>query len=159
MTDTQAPTARAMNDEHALWDAAYVLGSLSCADRRGYEVHLSTCAWCRLAVSELCGLPGLLHRLTLQDVVALDEATAHGGQGSAAIDPHMLNALVAQASRRRRRARMLTWMLAAAAAGGVVIGVVLACQANPAPTSVSRQADATAVMTTPPSPDPHTALR
>jgi type VI protein secretion system component VasF len=70
----------------------------------------------------------------------------------------MLNELVAQASRRRRRARMVTWMVAAATAVVVVIGVVLACQANLAPTSVSRHADATAVMTTPSSTDRHTAL-
>jgi anti-sigma factor RsiW len=158
MTDKQAPPERVIEDEHALWDAAYVLGSLSCADRREYEAHFNTCVGCRLAVSELCGLPGLLHRLTLQDVAALDEAAAHGGRARAAIDAHMLNELVAQASRRRRRARMVTWMVAAAAAVVVVIGVVLACQANLAPTSVSRQADATAVMTTPSSTDRHTAL-
>jgi anti-sigma factor RsiW len=157
MTD-KAPRVGAIEDEHARWDAAYLLGSLSCADRREYEAHLSTCVGCRLAVSQLCGLPGLLHRLTLQDVAALDEATAHGGRARTAKDAHMLNARVAQASRRRRRARMVTWMVAAATAVVVVIGVVLACQANLATTSVSRQADATAVMTAPSSTDRYTAL-
>ena len=42
MKDTEAPLLRAVDDEHALWDAAYMLGSLSCADRREYEAHLST---------------------------------------------------------------------------------------------------------------------
>jgi anti-sigma factor RsiW len=158
MTETEAAPVRAMDDEHALWDGAYVLGSLSCADRREYEAHLSTCVSCRLAVSELCGLPGLLHRLSLQDVVALDGAAAHGVRARAGIDAQMLNELLAQASRRRRRARLLTWMVAAAAAVIVVIGVVLACQDNLALTSVSRQADTTAVTTTPPSTDRHTAL-
>ena len=72
MKDTEARLLRAVDDEHALWDAAYMLGSLCCADRREYEAHLSTCVSCRLAVSELCGLPGLLRRLSLDDVLALD---------------------------------------------------------------------------------------
>jgi hypothetical protein len=29
------------SDEYALWDAAYVLGSLSTADRRAFEAHAS----------------------------------------------------------------------------------------------------------------------
>ena len=115
MNDAEAPLVRAVNDEHALWDAAYVLGSLSCADRREYETHLSTCAACRLAVSELCGVPGLLRRVSLDDALALDMAAVRGAQATTPIDLHVLNELVAQASRRRRRARMLTWIVAATA--------------------------------------------
>ncbi|WP_277815756.1 zf-HC2 domain-containing protein [Mycobacterium intracellulare] len=50
-----------------------MLGALSCADRREYEAHLSMCVSCRLAVSELCGLPGLLRRLSPDDVAAIDD--------------------------------------------------------------------------------------
>ncbi len=47
MNDAEAPLVRPVDDEYALWDAAYVLGSLSCADRREFEEHLNTCASCR----------------------------------------------------------------------------------------------------------------
>lgn len=54
-----------MTDHERLtgWDAAYVLGALSSADRREFEVHLSDCARCRDAIAELTALPGLLGRL------------------------------------------------------------------------------------------------
>ncbi|MGE3194226.1 MAG: anti-sigma factor [Microbacteriaceae bacterium] len=48
---------------YADWDAAYVLGSLSPADRREFETHLEGCKSCRAAVAELSALPGLLGRL------------------------------------------------------------------------------------------------
>ena len=55
--------------EYAMWDAAYVLGSLSSVERRAYEAHLSTCPSCREAVGELGGIPALLAQLD-HDVVA-----------------------------------------------------------------------------------------
>ncbi len=82
------------------------------------------------AVDELCGLPGLLRRLSLDDMWVLDEGPARGAQDIASIDPHGLNDLLVQASRRRRRSRMLAWMVAAAAAAVLVIGVFVACQAS-----------------------------
>lgn len=88
MSDAEAPLVRPVDDEYALWDGAYVLGSLSCADRREFEAHLSTCVSCRLAVGELCGLPGLLRLLSLDDMWVLDEAPARGAQDVASIDPH-----------------------------------------------------------------------
>ena len=39
--------------DYSMWDAAYVLDSLSDADRREYEAHLEGCASCRTAVAEL----------------------------------------------------------------------------------------------------------
>ena len=47
----------------AEWDAAYVLGALSPAERRDFEDHLDECERCRSAVSELSALPGLLGRI------------------------------------------------------------------------------------------------
>ena len=55
--------------EYAMWDAAYVLGSLSSVERRAYEAHLSTCPSCRKAVGELAGMPALLAQLD-RDIVA-----------------------------------------------------------------------------------------
>ncbi|HTM83792.1 MAG TPA: zf-HC2 domain-containing protein, partial [Mycobacterium sp.] len=59
--------------EYAMWDAAYVLGSLSSADRREYEAHLAGCGSCRAAVAELSGMPALLSRLDRDQVAAIDE--------------------------------------------------------------------------------------
>jgi hypothetical protein len=49
--------------QYAEWDAAYVLGALSLAERREFEDHLEGCDRCRAAVAELTALPGLLARV------------------------------------------------------------------------------------------------
>lgn len=59
--------------EYAMWDAAYVLGSLSAGDRREFEVHMGGCASCRQAVTELAGVPTLLSLLDHDEVAAIDE--------------------------------------------------------------------------------------
>jgi Putative zinc-finger len=119
--------------EYAMWDAAYVLGSLSSADRRDYEEHLGTCASCREAVSELSGMPALLGRLSPDDVAAIDETIADGADTAPPM-PQMLGSLLAKVSWRRRRARVVSWTVAAVAAAVLVIGVFVAFQANPAQT-------------------------
>ena len=60
------------NDPYALWDAAYILGSLSSNDRREYENHLSGCVPCRSAVGELSGMPALLAMLPSDEVASID---------------------------------------------------------------------------------------
>jgi carotenoid cleavage dioxygenase-like enzyme len=55
--------------EYETWDAAYVLGSLSDADCREYERHLSGCVPCQDAVAELAVLGPLLS-LVSADVAA-----------------------------------------------------------------------------------------
>jgi anti-sigma factor RsiW len=57
---------------YADWDAAYVLGALSSADRREFEDHLAGCAPCRDAVAELAGMPGLLSAVNPVEALALD---------------------------------------------------------------------------------------
>jgi hypothetical protein len=118
-------------DEYALWDAAYVLGSLSGAERREYEAHLTTCSSCREAVAELSGMPALLSQLSREDVAAMDE----GGQADSApppLRPQLLRSLLAKVSRRRRRSRLMTWTVAATAAAVLVVGVFAALRSNPA---------------------------
>ena len=56
---------------YADWDAAYVLGSLSAADRQEYEGHLAQCPSCREAVAELAGMPGLLAQVPAGEALAL----------------------------------------------------------------------------------------
>jgi anti-sigma-K factor RskA len=61
-------------DRYAMWDAAYVLGSLSAADRREFEAHMANCPACWDAVEDLSGLPALLSQLDRQEVAAIDES-------------------------------------------------------------------------------------
>ncbi|MFZ3303057.1 MAG: AAA family ATPase, partial [Mycobacterium sp.] len=63
-------------DKYAEWDAAYVLGSLSEADRREFEAHLDECRSCWDAVTELSGMPALLSLLDLDDIADEDDPIA-----------------------------------------------------------------------------------
>jgi hypothetical protein len=58
-------------DKFAQWDAAYVLGALSPAERREFEEHLASCPFCQAAVAELAALPGLLAQLSPDDAAML----------------------------------------------------------------------------------------
>ena len=110
------------SDEYALWDAAYVLGSLSDVDRRKFEAHLRGCPSCRQSVDELSGMPALLGQLTVDEVTAIDDG------GSDTPPPRVLTSLLATVSRRRHNARLATWAVAAAAAVVTVIGVLAGVQ-------------------------------
>ena len=125
------------HDEFATWDGAYLLGSLSPADRRAFEAHLATCNACAASVNELAALPGLLARVPAEQALALVPATgAEPGATEAADDtasarvgtaPDALPRLLGAA--RRRRARVRWWtagsMLAAAAVLAFVAALVL----------------------------------
>jgi Putative zinc-finger len=104
-----------------LSDGAYVLGALPPAERLEFERHLAGCASCSEAVRRLAGLPGLLGRVSIDDV-----------QGSARpIDPvpdSVLPALV-HAVRRERRRRVVVLAVAAVAASVAVAAGGAALQA------------------------------
>lgn len=53
--------------EYGMWDAAYVLGSLSESDHREFETHLHECALCQDAVAELSEMPAALSLLDHED--------------------------------------------------------------------------------------------
>ncbi len=134
MTPSRTPRALSLvgvSDEYALWDAAYVLGSLSGAERREYEAHLTSCKSCREAVAELSGMPALLSQLSRDDVAAIDEG-GHASTVTPPLRPQMLTSLLAKVSQRRRRSRLMTWTVAAAAAAVLVVGVFVALRSNPA---------------------------
>lgn len=59
------------SDPFGDWDASYVLGALSPAERREFEEHLATCAECQTSIAELAGMPGLLAQLPPGDAAAL----------------------------------------------------------------------------------------
>ena len=132
--------------QYALWDASYVLGSLSTRERHAYEAHLSSCASCRQAVAELSGMPALLSRLDRDDVAAIDDGT-DGSSATPPMPPELLTSLLDKARWRRRRSRLMTWTLAAAAVV-LVVGVFIALRSNPAmPTPTPSQAESAVAMT------------
>ena len=124
-----------MSCDFAHHDGAYVLGSLSPADRSAFERHLADCADCAQRVRELAGLPGLLAKVSpdvLESVGAPEP-----------VPPTLLPALVAEARRSQRRRTTVLAGLAAAAAlvvtGGsaVVLNVI---DDDPAPAGQSAPA-------------------
>ena len=113
-------------DSFSLWDAAYVLGALSPAERREFEEHLAGCPSCQRSVAELAGLPGLLAQASPEDA-ALVAAQAQPPEGAAAPATLMPRVIGQQRTRRRR---LLAAVAGAAAAliliiGGVALGMGL----------------------------------
>ena len=107
-------------DPFAMWDAAYVLGSLDAEERRQYEAHLITCSRCREAVAELSGMPALLELLNRDEVAALDEASP----GLPQRPPELLDSLAKVSWRDRRRRRLSGTTEAAAAVVAAAAAVV-----------------------------------
>ncbi|BBY39000.1 anti-sigma-L factor RslA [Mycobacterium mantenii] len=105
-------------DRYAMWDAAYVLGSLSAAERREFETHMAHCPACRAAVADLSGVPALLSQLDRDEVAAIDQSGP-----APEMSPELLPSLLATVRWRRRRTRVVTWVASAAAAAVLAIGV------------------------------------
>jgi anti-sigma factor RsiW len=119
------------HDEYTVWDAAYVLGSLSSTERREFEAHLTGCPLCRGAVSELDGMPALLSRLDRDELSAIDDCSG----AELLLPDELLPSLLVTVNWRRRRSRIVTWTAGAAAAAVLAIGVLVGV-AGPSPTSV-----------------------
>jgi hypothetical protein len=121
----------AIPDRFAQWDAAYVLGALSPAERREFEEHLASCPLCQAAVSELAAVPGLLAQVSPADAAMLamtvDNQVGHGEASASGVDeteliepappPTLLPKMIKKVRARRRR------MLAAVA--GIAAAVIL----------------------------------
>ncbi|MEO7147923.1 MAG: zf-HC2 domain-containing protein [Terrimesophilobacter sp.] len=120
-----------MTDVYRDWDAAYLFGSLSPADRRDFESHLDECQQCTASVAELAALPGLLSRVSESEI----ESDGHQAEVPASILPR----LVAAARRRRRRVRSLVAGFGIFAAAAVVAATLVLSQ--PVPVSPGIQAD------------------
>jgi anti-sigma factor RsiW len=103
-------------DSFSLWDAAYVLGALSPAERRDFEEHLAGCASCQRSVAELAGLPGLLGQVSPEDAAML-AAEAQPAEGEAAPTTLMTRVIGEQRTRRRR--------IVAAVAGAAVALILI----------------------------------
>jgi hypothetical protein len=113
-------------DPYREWDVAYVLGSLSPAEREEYEEHLSTCDSCTAAVAALDGIPGILSAVPHEQAVELldDDAPAD-------LMPSLARA--ARSSRRWSRIRIGAALVGAAAVGAVLAVVLRAPEPAPAP--------------------------
>ena len=109
------------DDPYAMWDAAYVLGSLSGNERREFEAHMATCPQCREAVAELSGIPALLAHLDAAEVGAIDDPEAQ----TPPMNPEVLDSLLAKVAWRRRRRRRLGIATLAAAAAVLAVALVV----------------------------------
>ena len=131
---------------YADWDAAYVLGSLSPAERREFEIHLEGCERCQVSVAELSGLPGLLGRLDADRAFELLTETEEQPAADPAPIPPMPADLVSRIERReatrrsRRRIRVVLGLAAAAVvAGAIAIPVSIASPPHPTVTTALSQ--------------------
>ena len=97
-------------DQFTLYDAAYVLGALSPAERREFEDHVQSCTACARSVGELAGLPGLMSKVSEEQLTAEVEAP-----------PETLLPSLARAARRERGRRRL-----AVGAAGVAAACLIA---------------------------------
>ena len=101
-------------DEFALYDAAYVLGALSPAERCEFEVHLKGCAACARSADELAGLPDQLSMVSVGELTAEPES----------LPETLLPSLVRAVHRERVRRRLAIGTAAAAAACLIAVGGV-----------------------------------
>jgi anti-sigma factor RsiW len=121
------------HDEYAMWDAAYVLGSLSSTERREFETQIADCPWCRSAVDELSGIPAILSQLECDELVSIDARRSGAGQ---LLPVELLPSLLGKVSWRRRRNRIVSWTAGGAAAAVLTIGALVGV-AGQYPTSLS----------------------
>jgi anti-sigma factor RsiW len=130
------------HDEYAMWDAAYVLGSLSSTEWREFEAQMADCPLCRNAVGELSGMPALLAQLDRDDLAGIDLQINQAYHSGVALPPvELLPMLLAKASWRRRRNRIVTLTAGAAAAAVLAVGVLVGAQGHyPTPVSTTPQA-------------------
>nr|WP_315268204.1 zf-HC2 domain-containing protein [Microbacterium lemovicicum] len=107
------------HERFAEWDAAYVLGSLSPADRRAFEAHLEGCDLCRTAIAELAPVTGLLSRVDADHASTMLSADAAAVDAAAGRD-----ALLRRAQADSRRRRRLRWGVFALAAALLVVAAI-----------------------------------
>lgn len=114
-----------MSADHARfaeWDAAYVLGALSPADRRAFEEHLDACDRCVRAIAEIAPTLGLLAQVEPERATAL--LAEAPGEAMLPAAPRGRRRLLERAHRERRR-RRATWAAGVAAAVAVAAAVVV----------------------------------
>ncbi|WP_438352509.1 zf-HC2 domain-containing protein [Microbacterium sp. CJ88] len=106
------------------WDAAYVLGALSSADRRAFEEHLTECELCAAAVAEVVPVSALLSRVDAERALGLLAEPAADDEADVAVADGLRDAFVARVRTRRRRRRATLWSAVALAAALVVAAAI-----------------------------------
>ena len=91
--------------------AAYVLGALPASERPAFEEHLTECLDCRQAVADLAGIPGLLARVSPDDLA-----------DSVPVPDTLVPSLLREVRRSGRRRRIVVASLSAAAVVLAVAG-------------------------------------
>lgn len=110
--------------------AAYVLGALPAGERTAFEAHLATCSDCSRTVGELAGLPGLLARVSPEELT-----------DPVPVPDTLVPRLVREVRRSSRRRLLRTGGLAAAAVVLAVAGTAVVVQrSNDEPAQVAMQA-------------------
>jgi anti-sigma factor RsiW len=94
--------------------AAYVLGALPAGERSEFEAHLAHCRDCQQAVTELAGIPGLLSRVSVDDLA--DDVP---------VPDTLVPGLLRSVRRSGRRRRLLVGALSAAAVLLAVAGTTV----------------------------------
>jgi predicted anti-sigma-YlaC factor YlaD len=89
----------------------YVLGALDPAERSRVDAHLAECADCRDELASLAALPGLLGRVSTDEVELAPEQPR----------PELLQRLLATVADERRRDRRVRRLVAVAAAAIVIV--------------------------------------
>ena len=126
MTEDSRSAHRSAADSTAcLDDAAYVLGSLSPAERQAFEQHLAGCPKCQASVSRLAGLPGLLATTSPADV----------GVTTVPVPETLLPRLLGSVARERRRRVLLSGLAGAAAAAAIAVIIALVVRPSPVTSS------------------------
>jgi hypothetical protein len=93
--------------------AAYVLGALSAAERSTFEAHLAECQDCRQAVADIAGIPGLLSRVSPDDLA-----------DPMPVPDTLVPGLLRAVRRSSRRRRLVMSALSAAAVVLAIVGTV-----------------------------------
>lgn len=111
-------------DPFATSAGGYVLGALSAEERHAFEQHLRECTDCRAEVRHLAGLPGLLSRVPLRDVLTDDpRELPEQPEPPDTLLPALLDRV--RHTRRRRRGALLSGSLAMAACVVAVLALLL----------------------------------
>ena len=118
--------------------AAYVLGALPAAERSDFEIHVGHCDDCRRAVSELAGIPGLLSRVSVDDLT--DDVP---------VPDTLVSGLLRAVRRSGRRRRVMVGLLSAAAVVLAVAGTTVVLDRSDGTAPASRMTAMTAVVASP----------
>ena len=125
------------HQRYAEWDAAYLLGALSPADRAIYESHVAECERCRAAIAEVAPTLGLLARVEPERARTLLRPAEEGDGPDGAHRARVISLGAARARAQRRRRLVASLAVAAAiviAAVGIPVTVSLL---RPAPQVVA----------------------